>query len=849
MKAKLVRSVKKVAAVATGALFIGATMGMASVFAQGLSSLPGPFVSHGAVNAVVVVGASAAPSDILGSIDIASALTAAAAATHSSTGSFVTIGVSSVVSKASSTGFSNVNGTALGTFSPSSVNVVAPVRFMSANKINYTSIENVTFTKKPTLDGLNVVLPAGAFELSSYIVNRSSANTTISLTTGDSYLVGTSSQSLLSLGTGNANATFGTSQTITNVPVPSTKTFGTNTVAFEGLVKTTTNTGATYQLELKVNALNSTYINLSSSDNKIGPITISVGKLITDINGSSYLNTVSVSSTAFVQNTSAAANSAFGLPAGYNVTIGTKFINFTYEKAVPFNYSFKNTSSFDMASGLPSLSLEPLTANYTSTAGASNITVTTSKGAIDTYVPTAVPTPTDIYSNQFTYTANLPNVFFGTDFRGPLSSTTYTYGGPDLLLEGFQSVRNLSSGLLVNASSEYIFPYTLTTHYYTNSTPGTVNFSVSGPKGVVRLVYELPNGKDFAIQFTKVAGGSAVTHYVYNATTLYNYTASTTGSPVISTVMLNHPYDFGGYNLTFKPFTVYINGTNVDPQSVANFTLKGPVAGVSNGYSFVPGYSGLYATNGTRYSTVNVAEGLGTLSFSNNDLVYTDPIGGTQTIAVGENKTFGTYIVNPTNTTANTFGDRVVKASNSSAIIQIPVQTYNLGLSATLVPHYKNYTVGSQLSSVSGQIEGIGGVSSIAAKGLTSPSISELDSSFAGATNTVPVIVIGGSAINTLGAELLNSSTPVVGKEFTNMTGVGSGEALIEMYSSVKAFGNQSALWVAGYGASDTLEASEVLAASLLGEPVVSLTGNKVILSTSSASYTGVSIVSTNSTA
>ncbi len=180
----------------------------------------------------------------------------------------------------------------------------------------------------------------------------------------------------------------------------------------------------------------------------------------------------------------------------------------------------------------------------------------------------------------------------------------------------------------------------------------------------------------------------------------------------------------------------------------------------------------------------------------------------------------------------------------------VPSENYTLALSGSEVPSGSvNYSVGSTLSSVSGKVLGIGGVSSIAAKGLTSPSISELDSSFAGATNSVPVIVVGGSAINTLGAELLNSSTPVGSAAFTTDTGVGSGEALIEMYGSVKAFGNQPALWVAGYGASDTLEASEVLAASLLGEPVVSLTGNKVILSTSSASYTGVSIVSTNSTA
>ena len=56
MKAKLVRNVKKIAAVATGALFLGATLGMASVFASGLSNLgptnANPFLSNGHVNAV-----------------------------------------------------------------------------------------------------------------------------------------------------------------------------------------------------------------------------------------------------------------------------------------------------------------------------------------------------------------------------------------------------------------------------------------------------------------------------------------------------------------------------------------------------------------------------------------------------------------------------------------------------------------------------------------------------------------------------------------------------------------------------------------------------------------------------
>ena len=48
------------------------------------------------------------------------------------------------------------------------------------------------------------------------------------------------------------------------------------------------------------------------------------------------------------------------------------------------------------------------------------------------------------------------------------------------------------------------------------------------------------------------------------------------------------------------------------------------------------------------------------------------------------------------------------------------------------------------------------------------------------------------------------------------------------------------------HSSSGTLEASEVLAESLVGQPVVSLTGNKVVLSTSSSSYKGVTVVNSS---
>ena len=127
------------------------------------------------------------------------------------------------------------------------------------------------------------------------------------------------------------------------------------------------------------------------------------------------------------------------------------------------------------------------------------------------------------------------------------------------------------------------------------------------------------------------------------------------------------------------------------------------------------------------------------------------------------------------------------------------------------------------------------------------PDIAELDTHFNGATNPVPVIVMGGPAVNTLAGDLLNmtASTPL--SQFINETGVHPNEAMIEMFNNVSEFNNQPALLVAGYYGNNTLEAAEVLSESLIGQPIVNLTGNKVILSTATSSYTGVTIVPSNS--
>jgi hypothetical protein len=69
------------------------------------------------------------------------------------------------------------------------------------------------------------------------------------------------------------------------------------------------------------------------------------------------------------------------------------------------------------------------------------------------------------------------------------------------------------------------------------------------------------------------------------------------------------------------------------------------------------------------------------------------------------------------------------------------------------------------------------------------------------------LIVVGGSCVNTIAAELLGSSAPLCGADFTASTTVGSGEYLIETFSR----SGKMATLVAGYNAADTTAAANAL--------------------------------------
>jgi hypothetical protein len=70
---------KKIAAISTGALMLGATLTGALAQSYSLADLPSPFVANGVLdNTVIVVGKTAETADVLGAVDVAAALQAAA---------------------------------------------------------------------------------------------------------------------------------------------------------------------------------------------------------------------------------------------------------------------------------------------------------------------------------------------------------------------------------------------------------------------------------------------------------------------------------------------------------------------------------------------------------------------------------------------------------------------------------------------------------------------------------------------------------------------------------------------------------------------------------------------------
>lgn len=101
-----------------------------------------------------------------------------------------------------------------------------------------------------------------------------------------------------------------------------------------------------------------------------------------------------------------------------------------------------------------------------------------------------------------------------------------------------------------------------------------------------------------------------------------------------------------------------------------------------------------------------------------------------------------------------------------------------------------------------------GGATGASSLGSVSVKDSEVSS-----VATKNLIVVGGSCVNTVAAELLGVSSRTCGEDFTTKTGVGSGQYLIQTFART---GGKVATLVAGFNAGDTTTAAKALTTSVV---------------------------------
>ena len=101
----------------------------------------------------------------------------------------------------------------------------------------------------------------------------------------------------------------------------------------------------------------------------------------------------------------------------------------------------------------------------------------------------------------------------------------------------------------------------------------------------------------------------------------------------------------------------------------------------------------------------------------------------------------------------------------------------------------------------------------VAAGSSSSGTVKELGAPFVkdsevSSVSTKNLIVIGGSCVNTVAAQLLGSSAPLCDAAFTAKTGVSAGQFLIQSFASPYSTGKVATL-VAGFNAQDTVNAAK----------------------------------------
>lgn len=320
-------------------------------------------------------------------------------------------------------------------------------------------------------------------------------------------------------------------------------------------------------------------------------------------------------------------------------------------------------------------------------------------------------------------------------------------------------------------------------------------------------------------------GGNGYTINVNNAGTTVNVTWSSSG---VKTLFPRIKLKDGGWisflSETTIPYNVWNGSTNIlfpDGQTniattgtaLLNTTLSYHVNGITWGArAAIPNVTIIQnITGGGALCNFNASQGPAILYIEPkkwNDGSYGDYIcvplttTGTTEIAIG------TPVLNGTDSGFATYGSDTYKSAaidTFGTFVTLESRTNENGVVNILNPTSQMYAdvlfsaVGATVSSTDG--------TSTPATSLGEVLVTDSEVS---SVSTKNLIIVGGSCINSAAAKVLGLTGGACGAAFTDKTGIGSGEFLIESVGDAYTTG-KIALVVAGYDAADTVNAAKYL--------------------------------------
>lgn len=392
---------------------------------------------------------------------------------------------------------------------------------------------------------------------------------------------------------------------------------------------------------------------------------------------------------------------------------------------------------------------------------------------------------TQIYNNTGTTPGNdrvkfqdvLSDTTYDTTFSSTEGSGTLTIDGKQYTVvfqgsgdSGYATVKYPTSDS--STTSTWVFYPTIKTddgalvslYEPLNITMGAVN----GTTATAATVIQLPDGDGYtSVTFTYAGmgnwtlSGGASGLLSANQSTGANYTTATIGQ-------LTYNFTSGGNTANYANNTmIYL----VDPEGSAN--IDNPAVVIFEDKDDSSNYEAIVVDLETAPAG-NSDNGVGV-----NDVLFSSPTHYSASLQSDSDMTqdvdwYGTLVT----TDASESDQKTVEISYPSS------------------QFYAQIFVGEMDSSVTpGTSGGTGSVMLIADSEVSSASGKNL-------------IVVGGSCVNTVAAELLQKTSPLCGSDFTTQTGVGAGQFLVETFSRA---GGKVATLVAGYNAGDTTNAAKYL--------------------------------------